>query len=99
MQENYESIQTTGAELFAISSDDIETTKRTIDNIGLSFSVLADTNKDVINAYNVLDQTDTSIARPAAFIISSDGKVAWKSIDTQNERVPTATILTELGKL
>lgn len=99
MQENYENIQTAGAELFAISSENIETTKKTVENIGLSFPVLADADKTVINAYNVLDQTDTSIARPAAFIVSTDGKIAWKSIDAQNTRVPTATILTELGKL
>lgn len=99
MQENYENIQTAGAELFAISSENIETTKKTVENIELSFPVLADADKTVINAYNVLDQTNTSIARPAAFIVSTDGKIAWKSIDTQNTRVPTATILTELGKL
>ncbi len=99
MQDNYENIQTADAELFAISSEDVDTTKGTIEKIGLSFPVLADADKDVINAYNVLDQTDTSIARPAAFIISTDGKIAWKSIDSQNTRVPTATILTELGKL
>lgn len=99
MQENYENIQTAGAELFAISSENIETTKKTVENIGLSFPVLADEDKTVINAYNVLDQTNTSIARPAAFIVSTDGKIAWKSIDAQNTRVPTATILTELGKL
>ncbi len=99
MQQNYENIKAASAELFAISSEDVDRTKQTIENEGLSYPVLADINKNAINAYNVLDQTDTSIARPAAFIISMDGKIAWKSLDTQLERVPTATILTELGKL
>ena len=99
MEENYEEIKGTGNELFAISSEDVSITKITTENEGLTYPVLADTFKDVIKAYNVLDQTDESIARPAAYIVAQDGTVAWKSLDTFSNRVPTATILTELGKL
>ncbi len=99
MQQNYGKIQAANAKLIAISSDDVNATQTTVENKGLIYPVLADSNKDVINAYNVLDQSDTTIARPASYIISPDGTVAWKSIDTAAVRVPTATILTELGKL
>ena len=99
LQQNYENIKSTGTELFAISSEDVRLTKNTTEKEGLTYPVLADTHKDVINAYNVLDQTDKTIARPAAYIIAQDGTVAWKSLDSFASRVPTATILTELGKL
>lgn len=99
LEDNYEAIKNTGAELLAISSENVSTTKKTTENEGLTYPVLADTHRDVINAYNVLDQTDKSIARPAAYIIAQDGTVAWKSLDSFSNRVPTATILTELGKL
>lgn len=99
MQENYEEIKGTGSELYAISSESVSITKKTTENEGLTYPVLSDTYKDVINAYNVLDQTDETIARPAAYIIAQDGTVAWKSLDSFSNRVPTATILTELGKL
>lgn len=99
MQENYEEIKNSGSELFAISSENVSRTQKTTEKQGLTYPVLADTNKDVINAYNVLDQSDETIARPAAYIISQYGTVAWKSIDSYANRVPTATILTELGKL
>ncbi len=99
MQDNYEEIKSNNAELFAISSENVSITKKTTENEGLTYSVLADTYKDTINAYNVLDQTNETIARPAAYIIAQDGTVAWKSLDSFSNRVPTATILRELGKL
>lgn len=99
MQQNYEKIQAAGAELIAISSDNVAPTKRTVENHRLTYPVLSDNKKDTIIAYNMLDPHDTSIARPAAYIITPDGKVAWKSLDTAATRVPTVTILTELGKL
>lgn len=99
LQQNYEKIQDTGAELFAISSENVALTQRTAENHGLKYPVLSDNKKEMIIAYNVLDPYDTRIARPAAYIITPDGKVAWKSLDTAGARVPTATILTELDKL
>ena len=85
--------------MFAISSENVTLTMKTTENEGLTYPVLADTYKDVINAYNVLDPSNESIARPAAYVIAQDGTVAWKSLDSFSNRVPTATILTELGKL
>jgi len=99
LQENYEKIRAAGAELFAISSENVSLTKGTVQKEGLTYPVLADNKKEAINAYNVLDQRNTTIARPASFIISQEGIVAWKSLDAPAERVPTSTILTELGKL
>ena len=99
LQQNYEKIQAAGAELFAISSENVALTRKTAENHGLTYPVLSDNKKEVIIAYNVLDPYDTNKAHPAAYIITPDGKVAWKSIDSAGARVPAATILTELGKL
>ena len=99
MQDNYAKIQAAGAELVAISSDSEGDTKRTVQNHSLKFPVLADKDREVINAYNVIDTGNDRIARPAAYIVRKDGTIAWKSIDTKAARVPTAQILTELGKL
>ena len=51
-----------------------------------------------ITAYNVVDPGNNRIARPAAYIVRKDGTIAWKSLDAKAARVPTAQILTELGK-
>ena len=99
MQKNYAKIQAEGAALIAISSDNVGDTKRTVQNSGLKFPVLADEDREVITAYNVVDPANNRIARPATYILGQNGIVAWKSLDVKVERVPTAQILTELGKL
>ena len=99
MQQNYAKIQAADAELIAISSDNEADTKRTVQNHALKFPVLADKDKNAITAYNVVDPGNNRIARPAAYIVRADGTIAWKSLNTKAVRVPTAQILTELGKL
>jgi len=99
LQKNYAKIQAAGAELIAISSDNEGDTRQTVQNHGLKFPVLSDEDKEAITAYNVVDPGNNRIARPAAYIVQKDGTVAWKSLDTVGVRVPTAEILTELGKL
>lgn len=99
MQKNYANIRAAGAELIAISSDDEGDTKKTVQGSGLEFPVLSDKDREVINAYNVVDVGNKRIARPASYVLRKDGTVAWKSIDGVAVRVPTAKILTELGKL
>ena len=99
MQKNYAKIQAAGAELIAISSDDEGDTKRTVQGSKLEFPVLADEDREVIKAYNVLDPGNDRIARPASYVLRKDGTITWKSIDGVAVRVPTAKILTELGKL
>ncbi len=99
LQQNHSKIQSEGAILIAISADNVNRTKTTVDNEGLNYLVLSDNNKETITAYNVVDQSNTKIARPVSYILNSDGVVEWKSIDTAAARVPTTTILTELGKL
>ena len=98
MQQNYAKIQAAGAELIAVSSDDVKATKATVQNLGLAYPLLSDNNRDAITAYNVIDQNIPEIARPATYILNADGTVVWKTLDTAAARVPTATILTELEK-
>jgi len=99
LQKNYANIRAAGADLIAISSDDEGDTQKTVQGSGLEFPVLADKDRAVINAYNVLDPGNNRIARPASYVLRKDGTVAWKSIDGVAVRVPTAQILAELGKL
>lgn len=99
MQKNYSKIQAEGAELIAISSDNVEETRDTVDKHGLKYPVLADNDRETINAYNVVDRGNKRIARASSFVIDMDGEITWVSLDEWDQRVPTAEILTELGKL
>ena len=99
MQDNYDKFKAAGAELIAISSDSVGDTKKTVDNGGLKYPVLSDKDREVIAAYNVVDPANKRIARSSSFILKRDGTVAWVTLDEWDFRVPTAKILTELGKL
>lgn len=99
MQDNYDKFKAAGAELIAISSDNVAATKQTVDKEVLKYPVLADNDRETINAYNVVDPANNRIARSSSFILKRDGTVAWVTLDEWNVRVPTAKILTELGKL
>ena len=100
MQKDYGKIQAEDAEIIAISSDNLADTKRTVQNQGIQYIVLSDSDKQAITAYNVVDPNNNRLARPASYILKTDGTIAWKYIDIRlGDRVPTAQILSELGKL
>ena len=99
MQHNYGEIKAAGAELIAVSVESIGLTKRTTDNNNLTYIVLSDGKKEATALYNVFEQPLNLISRAATFIIDTDGTIAWKSLDKQFGRVPTATTLEELNNL
>lgn len=99
MQDYYDRIKATGAELIAISSDNVNTSKSTVQDQGLTYPVLADFDLNVIKAYNVVGLDNIRIAQASSFLITMDGKIAWVSIDEWDQRTPTDEILAALGEL
>lgn len=99
MQNNYDKIKATGAELIAISSDSVSSSKSTVQDRGLTFPVLADFDLNVIKAYNVVGLDNIRIAQASSFVIGMDGKITWVTIDEWDQRTPTVEILTALGEL
>ena len=100
MQKGYEDIQAQGAELIAISADPLPRVASTQAALEITYLLLSDEGTETITAYNVIDVTNTSIARPATYILDTDGRVAWKFLDPKfDTRVSSEQILTELKKL
>ena len=99
MQKNYDRIEAHNAIVIAVSKDNVQTTNWTIQKENIQFPVLSDVDLKVIIPYNVENQLNRGIARPATFLLESDGTIVWKSIDTAFERVPTGQIIRELAKL
>lgn len=100
MQKGYEDIQAQGAELIAISADPLHLLGSTQQSLKLTYLLLSDERTETITAYNVIDVTNTSIARPATYILDTDGRVRWKFLDPKfDTRVSSDQILTELKKL
>ena len=100
MQTGYEDIQTEGAELIAISADPLSVVNSTQRSLEIMYPLLVDEGKKTITVYNVLDPSDTDIARPATYIINQDGRVAWKFLDVKTgNRLGPNRILTALKSL
>lgn len=99
MQDGYEKIKAKGAELIVISSDTVASSKQTVNKQGLKFPVLADSEKQTIADYNVVDPNNKHIARPATFIINQNGIVTWIFLDKRlGQRIPNEDIIDQLGK-
>lgn len=99
MQTGYEDIQAEGAELIAISADPLTLVDSTRKTLEITYPLLVDTNKVTITAYNVVDPSNTDIARPATYIINEQGRVASKFLNEIGTRIGPDEILTELKNL
>ena len=99
MQENYGGISAAGGSLIAISADDTTGAKTAADDIDNAFTVLSDTSKAAINAYNVLNKTNDNYAQPSVFIIKTDGTIGYKSIDGDYSRSDSSSIISALEGL
>lgn len=85
--------------MIAISADPITVVHSTQQSLQLTYPLLSDADTEVIGAYNVVDPSDTEIARPATYLIDSEGRVAWKYLDTRSgDRIDPDLILTQLRK-
>jgi peroxiredoxin len=62
LQEDYGAISGLGAEILAISTDDLSQAQYAVDAIGLEFPILSDQDAMVIEEYGVLA---SGISRPA----------------------------------
>lgn len=90
LQRHVEEIREAGGEVVAVSVDPVETTRETLGSAGFTFTLLADPELAVIDAYGVRHpgggMEGTDIARPATFLIDREGRIVWRDL-TDNWRV------------
>ena len=69
--------------------DPVEQNAKVVRELGLSFPILADTEHQVIDAYDLRHDEGGSngpIARPATFVIDRNGVIRWRNL-TDNYRL------------
>lgn len=86
------------AEVIAISADDIGHAQMTLGERGLSYNVVPDPNKDLIDLYGVRN-TAKNIAWPSVFIIDKKGLVVLSYAVEDGHRLHSGDILPILSKL
>ena len=76
--------------MIAVSVDTVEQNRELAEGLGLDFPLLSDSQRTAIAAWGVVHAGGgiggTDIARPATFLVESDGRVSWRSL-TENWRV------------
>jgi peroxiredoxin len=93
-REHYEEIRAAGATLAGISVDPPGASEALRSQLCLPFTILCDTERRVVQDWDVYNGREKGgIAKPAVFIIGSNLKVRYVSLDTVSMRVPASEIL------
>ena len=81
MQKHYSKISDAGAEVLAISTDDLRGAESIVAKAVAEFPVLyTNKNNDVPISYNVFDLFGDGLASASVFIVDTDGKIAYENI-------------------
>ena len=78
-----------GARVVAIAPDTLDGVEKFVRDNGYPFSLLADTDHAVFDAYDVVATLMSLGQRPALFVVDRDGVVRFDSIGTQQWQIPS----------
>ena len=74
LRDQYQKIRGLGAEILGVSIDDVASHQRFTQKFSLPFQLVADSNKSITKAYDVLNEK-SGMARRVTFIIDEKGNV------------------------
>ena len=81
MQKHYDEISGAGAEILAISTDNLAGAESIVSKAVAEFPVLyTSKNNDVPISYNVFDLFGDGLASASVFIVDKDGNLAYENI-------------------
>ena len=101
MQQNYAEIKALGAEIIAVSADDLTGAAALVRQFNLPFPVLYSSGlPDVPEKYGVWELHEPNLAAPAVFLIDRTGRLVWSEISTNyRDRTSTDEIVQRLVAL
>ena len=93
-----------GGRVLAISVDPPELSRAVVEEDGLAFSILADTDRAVIESYGLVHAgggpEGTDIALPAQLLVAPDGRIAWSHVARRiQDRASPAQTLEAIERL
>ncbi|MCE2469961.1 MAG: redoxin domain-containing protein [Dehalococcoidia bacterium] len=100
LQDAYADIRAQGAELVAISVDDIAGAQRMREHASAEFPVLSDADASVTRRYGVFDLLDDGVAAPATFVLDDSLRIVAGAVGNAiGDRVPAQVIINTLREL
>ncbi|WP_113663157.1 thioredoxin-dependent thiol peroxidase [Pedobacter nanyangensis] len=99
-RDNYQGLQTKGIEVLGVSVDDEKSHQKFITKHSLPFTLLADTDKNIVEAYGVWGEKNMYGKKymgtnRTTFVINEDGNIAHiiKKVDTKNATAQVLELL------
>ena len=100
LQGAYADIRAHGAELLAISVDDIEGARRMREHASAEFPVLSDADASVTQRYGIFDLLGDGVAAPATFILDGGLRIVAGAVGSAiGDRVSAQAIINTLREL
>jgi peroxiredoxin len=99
IQSNIRQIGVLESEVLAISADDASHAKQTLGEHGLTFPVIPDPNRTLIDKFGVRNIVKNGIAWPAVFVLDKTGTVRLSYADPQGQRLDGNHIVVFLNQL
>ncbi len=87
LQERYDAIAEAGARVYALSVDPPWQAKAMAEDMGLSFTILCDEEKQVVHLYDRFNPYEMGgVAEPAIFVLDAEGIVRYRVLETPYKR-------------
>ena len=100
MREDYEEITAAGAQILAVTTDDLTHADLAVERLGLQFPVLQDPDGRVSSEYRVFNLLNDGLAAPATFLLDKDGAIRWEYIGkSKSDRPANSRIIGQLPGL
>jgi peroxiredoxin len=91
---DYAAIRASGADVVALSVDPEDRSEPLRRQLGIEFPILCDTGRRVVREWGLYNPDEMGgIAIPAVFVIGTNRRVLYRSIDNTSARVSTEGVL------
>jgi peroxiredoxin len=103
LAEDYEKIKQAGAELLAISADEVPYAWSMGQTTGANYQILSDKDRKAIKAYGILNtgtNIEGGIAHPSVFILDREGRIRYLHVGKDpGDRPADDVLLAEIKKV
>ena len=101
MQQRYSDILAEGAQVVAVSTDNLNGAERAVTSFGIDFPILYTArNPDVPASYDAFNRFGDGLASASVFLITDGSDIRWEDLgDNYRHLVDAETVLGQLRKL
>jgi peroxiredoxin len=92
-RDHYDELRAAGANIAAISVDDLSRAEPMRRDLNLPFPILCDTRREAIRAFDLVNAAEGEIAYPAAVVIDRERRVRYRALESTTARASVAEVV------